>query len=145
MILYFAYGSNMNKQRMILRDVSFRRRFSGVLYDWKLIFNAINEDEKAGSANIVFSKDSKVEGAVYETDEESLIKLDKFEIHYDRKKILIKDESGKEIECHVYITHPEQTKDGLKPTKKYLMHLLEGKDLISKEYFDFLSDISTLD
>ncbi len=149
MVFYFAYGSNMNEKRMLSRGVSIKRRFSGTLKNWKLTFDKINNEVKGGGfANIIPCKDSKVEGVIYETDEESIKKLDKFEgypYNYGRETIIIKDKDNKEFNCIAYLVAFGKTKANLKPTKEYLSHLLEGKDLISNNYYKFLESIETID
>jgi len=45
----------------------------------------------------------------------------------------------------VYIAQPNMIEEGLKPTKEYLAHYLEGKDLLSPEYYGMLKNIETLD
>ncbi|MBW2993238.1 gamma-glutamylcyclotransferase [Candidatus Woesearchaeota archaeon] len=148
MVFYFAYGSNMNKERMISRGVSIKKRFSGILQNWKLNFSKINDEMNgAGFASIILSENSKVEGVIYETDEQSIKQLDKYEgypYNYSRKNIVIKDKNGREFKCIVYIANPDKTKAGLKPTKEYLSHLLEGKSLISEDYYKVLESTETI-
>ncbi|GAI64849.1 unnamed protein product, partial [marine sediment metagenome] len=36
-------------------------------------------------------------------------------------------------------------RDGLKPCQDYLNHLLAGKDILSKDYFEWLQGTETLD
>ena len=41
-VYYFAFGSNMNKERMIVRNAEFTEMLKGILKEWKLVFNKIN-------------------------------------------------------------------------------------------------------
>ena len=133
----FCYGSNMDQKRMIERGVHFTEMKSAKLYDYELVFNKVS---KQGSvANIIYKKDSVVEGILYSVD--SLELLDKYEGvksgHYNR--ILLNIEG---VLANVYICeNPQYIKEGLKPTQEYLNHLLEGKNYMSDEYFQKLKMI----
>jgi len=47
---YFAYGSNMNKDRMTERGINFTSRQFAKLADYKLVFN-----KKASKGNYTYS------------------------------------------------------------------------------------------
>jgi len=146
---YFAYGSNMNQDRMIERKMEFASLYKGILKDWKLVFNkkAYNK-EGIGYANIVPSISSNVEGIIYKIEDEAIKYLDKAESypkHYLKKDLFVELENGESLQCVAYIGNPLQIKEGLKPEKEYLGHLLKGQKLLSKGYFDFLMNIETKD
>ena len=46
MIYYFAYGSNMDAKRMTERVVDFEIIGQGILGDFELKFNKINQEKK---------------------------------------------------------------------------------------------------
>lgn len=146
MVLYFAYGSNMDKERMKKRVNNFKIIGNGILKKHKLVFNKpAKSGNGVGFANVEKDEKSFVEGIVYETDNNGIEKLDYYEgvpEHYHRKTIFILVNS-KLKECEIYIA--SKTETGLKPTKEYLNHLLEGEKFLSKEYFKFIKDIITLD
>ena len=149
MVYYFAYGSNMDNERMIKRGVVYSERFSGKLDGHKLFFNKIaDENQGTGYANIIPDNHSVVEGVVYKTDEKSISKLDSYEgvktSHYYKTEMLINTTKGT-LECVVYIAYQQKTKTGLKPTKDYLQYLLKGKEFLSKNYYEWLSKIETVD
>ena len=77
--LYFAYGSNMNKNRMIERGVKFDNLEGGVLVDYKLVFQEFIKENEVDNifANVVPSKGDIVEGVVYEV--KNIKKLDYYE------------------------------------------------------------------
>ena len=88
-----------------------------------------------------------MEGILYEIEESDLSRLDKFEgypFHYRRTRVYVKLDSGEEVEAITYIAQQEMVKDGLRPSKEYLSHLLKGCDLLSKEYHEKLRKTSTL-
>ena len=92
-LYYFAFGSNMNKERMIKREAKFTEMQKGILRDWQLVFNKkSSRNQDAGFANIEPKTGSKVEGILYKVLEETLEKLDRFEgvpNHYQRKIISV--------------------------------------------------------
>ena len=147
MVKYFAYGSNLNSNRMLERGVTFTSRTFGILRDYKLVFNKLSSKNiNEGYANIIECKGSVVEGAIYEIENESILLLDKYEgvpRHYYRKEILIQNNSGM-VNCIVYIAVDTKIKEGLKPSKDYLDHILKGKDLLTENYFNNLSKIELL-
>lgn len=146
---YFAYGSNMDAKRMNKRNVSFCKRCAGHLSGYRLEFNKVaNDNPQQGYANIVPDDSSLVEGALYDIDAVSLPKLDKYEgclEHYLKIPEKVVLPSGGQAVCAItYIANPNKTRDGLKPSKEYMCHLLAGKDILSASYFKWLQGIETL-
>ena len=149
-VYYFAFGSNMNKERMMYRNAEFSEMMKGILKDWKLVFNKINSKKNgAGFANIEPEKDSAVEGIIYKVNEETLQKLDGFEGvptgHYFRKTMMVENDKGEFVNCVAYLANSSKISNSLKPEKLYLDHLLEGKEFLSENYFYDLKNTETLD
>ena len=146
---YFAFGSNMNKERMVDRNAEFSEMLKGILKEWKLVFNKINSKKNgAGFANIEPEKDSVVEGIIYKVNEETLQKLDRFEgvpDHYFRKNMMVENDQGEFVNCVTYLANSSKISNSLKPEKWYLDHLLEGKEFLSENYFYDLKNTETLD
>lgn len=146
---YFAYGSNMNAKRMKDREVNFSKRELAILKDYKLCFNKqASRNTNEGYANLIPKNGIATEGILYEIDAQDIEKLDKLEAypnHYTKKTIKVELENGDEVDALVYIAQPDKIKEGLKPTKEYLNHLKEGKDLISKNHLDFIKSFNSLD
>ncbi|KRX05295.1 hypothetical protein PPERSA_00596 [Pseudocohnilembus persalinus] len=149
---YFAFGSNMNKNRMIERDCQFVNRQLGILPGYKLDFSKRSTKKEGTSyANIREKEGSTVEGALYELkDHDQILKLDKFEGHptmYKRheKTVYLDKELKNSVKAYVYIAEKDFITENLKPEKWYLDHLLFGKDLISKDYLQTLLDAVTYD
>jgi len=146
---YFAYGSNMDPDRMRERGVNFLKREHAILEGWRLEFNKVssrNPDE--GYANIVKDENSVVEGILYEINDSDLKILDRYEgypNHYERIKVVVRMANGENVEAVTYIAKPDKVKDGLKPSREYLNHLLKGCDLLSEEYCRKLRRWETLD
>lgn len=85
---YFAYGSNMNANRMLGRDVDIYEMLPGILIGYKLTFNKISTVDNQGYATIEKSKNNNVEGVIYQISHQGLKRLDLFEgypTHYIRK------------------------------------------------------------
>lgn len=145
---YFAYGSNMNEERMKERGVQFSKREHAVLEGWKLKFNKIASDKVTGYANIEIDASSNIEGILYTISDKGIKKLDIFEgypTHYNRISVSVKLDNGKEAEAIVYVAQPDKIKEGLKPTKEYLNHLIKGSGILSLKYSEMLKKIKTID
>ena len=146
---YFAFGSNMDKKRMEIRTHESSDRQKGIMEDWKLVFNKIKRERKgSGYANIVPEYGSIVEGIIYKVSEDAIRILDKWEgvpIAYHKKTMLVENINKESVNCIVYIANHSRTNNSLKPEKKYLNHLLAGKEFLSEEYYSELKNTETLD
>ena len=148
---YFAYGSNMDEERVrVARKIPFSRRIAGKLHGYRLLFNkqsSGNTCEGFGNIERASSQeDSVVEGVLYLTNAEGIAILDKYEgypDHYTRVELEIEQPDSTVVSAITYIALKKGK--GLKPTRKYLGHLLKGRDLISTEYYFKLSETETLD
>ncbi len=146
---YFAYGSNMDPVRMKERGVNFSNRCAAHLSCYHLEFNKVAQrNSREGKANIVVDDSGLVEGALYNIDMTSLPTLDEKEgypEHYLKIPIKVTLPSdGQEVCAITYIANPDKIKDDLKPSRKYMSHLLAGKDILSTSYFEWLQSIETL-
>jgi len=141
MLKYFAYGSNMDAQRMIERGINFINREPATMYGVELVFNKIATfNSNIGYANIKLNNKSQVEGILYTISYDDLLKLDSFEgypLNYDRWEIIVKT-NQKKVRAITYIAVPKKTLKGLKVTEEYLNHLLAGKKFLSKNYYEKL-------
>jgi len=100
----------------------------------------------AGFANIV-KGEGRVEGILYEIDETSLKRLDYYEgilDHYNRIEVEVNCEA-QPLKAWVYVANENKIKEGLKPRREYLNHLLKGRDLLSEEYIEELQAVETID
>ena len=148
---YFAYGSNMNVRRMKERKITFSdsERCAAHLCGYHLEFNKVaNDNPLMGYANIVLDGSGLVEGVLYNIDAASLPILDdkeKYPKHYLKIPIkVLLPSDGKEVCAITYIANPDKIRDGLKPCRDYLNHLLEGRDFLSKGYLEWLEGTETL-
>lgn len=139
----------MNGERMKRRIGRLPDRVPGVLRDWCLAFNKASKNPGAGFANIVPCPGEVVEGVLYAVTEEELRKLDGYEgvpTHYERHEMAVEQRNtGEVIPAVTYVANHNKIRDGLKPTREYLDHLLAGADCLSEEYVRFLRTVETLD
>jgi len=146
---YFAYGSNMDPERMRSRGIRFSKRVHAVLRGYILRFNKVSSrNPREGYANIVPHKGGIVEGIRYEIPDEDIYKLDKFEgypYHYNRIEVDVELDDGRRVRAVTYIAQPDKVREGLKPSRGYLKHLLAGKDILSESYYEMLKSWPTLD
>lgn len=146
-MLYFAYGSNMDFERMNERKCEFKSAKPAKLVDWTLTFDKQSSKVPTmGFGNVIPKDGDFVEGILYDLDDGMIKVLDKFEghpKHYKRRKISVICE-GKDVEADIYIASPEWVKPGLKPSQEYLDHFLAGKDYLSPEYYEKLKKTPTI-
>ena len=144
-IEYFAYGSNMNPERMKQRIGWMPPLRAAILKDYQLLFDKQSKD--GGKANIRPHAGSFVEGVLYLLEEKDLLELDLFEEvadgHYSRDLIEVMTES--EGLCRVVTYIAQKTGPETPPTRAYLDHLLAGRDLLSPKYLKNLEKLKTLD
>ena len=134
---YFAYGSNMNAQRMVSRKAFFTRRIKATLRMHRLVFNKIASQQPGyGFANIEADNYENVYGILYEMQESDVAELDKHEgvrsQHYERKTMTVETENGS-VEAVVYVAHPSKIQNGLIPTEAYAENLYKGLDLLGED------------
>lgn len=118
-ILYFAYGSNMDKNQMKDRCPEHRFISVAILEGYKLVYDGYSSIRKGAVANIVESPDEIVYGVLYEISKEDKERLDRFEgvpDYYKIKNVKVKDREGKEYIAITYYREPLE--EGL-PSEEY--------------------------
>ncbi len=155
MVMYFAYGSNMDVSELERYDVQVdsTRRKHAELPGYVLKFNKVATGETAkpgeGKGNIERDPDGVVEGVLWEVRSKDISKLDKKEGaligHYHRATVRVHLSDGTQEDAITYIADSSMTRKGLKPTKEYLGHYLKGKDLLSERYYRWLESTETLE
>ncbi|GHC19774.1 gamma-glutamylcyclotransferase family protein [Aidingimonas halophila] len=148
MTYYFAYGSNMNPDRVQARIGSTKRVLAGVLPDHALSFNKASRIPGIAHANVVHQPGSQVEGALFQLADAAQVELmDPFEgvpHDYQRQRKAILTSLGT-IDAWVYIAVPERIRPGLKPAREYLDHLLAGRPFLSDSYHRQLSQVDVVE
>lgn len=143
MTYYFGYGSNMNQQRVMKREMPFTEILGGTLHGYELAFNKRSvKYPGAASANVIGRANSLVEGVLYKLDGLAAIeKMDPFEgypIRYSRYELPVETATG-QVTAWVYTANADYITEGLKPARWYLNHLLAGKEFLSPAYYESLS------
>ena len=139
--IYFGFGSNMSKRKMAERGTKFLSRESAVLRGYRVEFT-IWKDDGFGYANIVPDDDSIVYGALYYCEKGSMATLDAFEAgRLHRIIVTVEKDSGELVEASAFQAYDEFVKEGLKPSEAYLNEMLEGEDIIPKEYAEYLRSL----
>ena len=143
MILYFAYGSNMNAARMKQRLGWEAPRRAASLRDFQLVFDQAGFNDPSWSpANIRSEQGGLVEGVVYEVEEKDLNILDGYEKYYQRLGVKVMAAQEKKLDAVIYLS--KKSRGEKPPTQEYLNFLLEGKSFLSREYFAKLSRIQVI-
>lgn len=139
--MYFAFGSNMNPDRMRDRKAFFTDRVGAKLSDYKMSFS-FRRPDGGGSCNIRPEENSVVYGALYTLEAGGLNKLDVFELVsqgcYRRELVTVETSEGDKVEATAYVVTDQFYQEGLVPPIDYLEHCLAGKDVLPAEYYDFL-------
>ena len=122
---YFAYASNLNRKQMRERCPESKPKFTATLHHYQLVFIGWSRKWRGGTASIRPIRGGKVLGAIYETSEECLRRLDRYEgSDSQRLKVIVNDEDGEPIEAITYIKmgQTEETK----PSPEYVSIIRQG-------------------
>lgn len=145
---YFAYGSNMNPERVRQRSMEFNHHQAGSLHNYRLTFNKRSvKHPGSASANVMMHSGAVTEGVVYQLQHpDQITRMDLFEGYphrYDRLPVRIVCQQGV-VEAWVYIANETHVTEGLKPNRWYLDHLLAGKQFLSNAYLERLESVECL-
>ena len=121
---YFAYGSNLNKKRMLERCPNSKPKFTATLHNYKLIFSGWNRQWRGGVASIKPFRGERVSGAVYEVTEACLRQMDKHEAGYEKLNVTVFDEDNEPVPAITYIKSG-QLEDS-PPSQEYLAVIRQG-------------------
>lgn len=147
-MLYFAYGSNMDPERMRRRGVVYTSRLPARLPGYRLAFNKVASSQPpgVGYANVVPDPTGQVEGALYTVQRQSLPALDACEgypRHYRRASAPVVLADGSQSPAIFYVAAPHRVARGLRPTRRYLAHLLAARDILTPSYYERLANTPT--
>ena len=137
---YFAYGSNMNPERMRARGLAFAEAESGHLHRFGLYFNKrASGKDGVGYANIGHCGNARVEGVLYQlVDPREISIMDGFEgcpVRYSREVMRIhRPRFEDEVDAWVYVANPAFIESSLLPERRYLNHLMAGARWHSEAY-----------
>lgn len=147
-IKYFAYGSNMNPNRVEERGLMVSEVVPATLIGYELAFDKTAAHHQGiGHADIRWKKGGHVEGALYTlVDEYQILKMDPYERapwNYGRDvvEVCVGQFADRQREwAWTYFANPAFLKAGLQPSPEYLAHLLAGREFLSEGYFEQLEN-----
>lgn len=151
LIWYFAYGSNMNPQRLIddrlaPEGVECRERILGRLDGWLLVFDKPSAYfTGAAAANIRPEPRAHVFGTLNRLSRTGLEVLDRYENvatrQYERAAVsVMRPDTGELVDAVTYVAY-ENLDPTLRPRSGYLAHLLAGRDILPGSYVDGLAAV----
>ena len=116
---YFAYGSNMNPDRVRTRGIRFSTAVPATYSGVRLAFDkASDKHPGVGHANVVYDPAGAVEGVLYElTSTEEIVKMDRFEstpVNYSREIVHVSTTQG-DVPAWTYFANPGVRRAGLIP------------------------------
>ena len=124
MELYFAYGSNMSRRRILSRVAAARSLGRARIDGWRLRFDKPGRDG-TGKANLVEEPRAHAWGVVYELPAAEWAVLDRFEPGYRRERLRVAIAArSTAVQSYLFSTQIEPPPPA--PTQQYLAHLLEG-------------------
>lgn len=148
---YFAYGSNMNPERVAERKLSTTGKPEpGRLHNYELRFNKISRYRVgAASANIVPAFGCSVVGVLYRlTNAHVINSMDVFENSpedYSREVVFVHtnqdtpDVEARLIPAWTYVAKTHAIDETLRPTREYVGHLLASPFMTSSERIRLLA------
>lgn len=146
-MIYFAYGSNMSRARLIKRVPSALQRTTGYLYGHELAFHKISVDG-SGKCDAFKTKnnDDYIFGVLYQIDTAHRSILDKIEgPGYAAKDVTIKTLSNHEITAFTY--YANKIDSDLKPYHWYKHHVLLGakENNLPEKYIEKIDSVNSVD
>lgn len=154
MAFYFAYGSNMDVQRLETARLNPEGIYStsrqlGRLDDYRLVFNKPSAYFiGAGAANIEFSQGSHLYGTLNEMPDAGLAILDTYENvssgQYERLVVRVQHcGMNSTVYATTYISR-DNNDNRLIPRLGYMQHMLSAADILPVEWVDFLKTVPVL-
>ncbi|MFC1919079.1 gamma-glutamylcyclotransferase family protein [Chloroflexota bacterium] len=124
---YFAYGSDLNRKRMLERCPDSKPGFTATLPNYKLVFVGWSRQWRGGTAGIKHFRGGKVVGALYEISDKDLRRLDSYEGYpgnSNKLNVTVFNEDGEPIQAVTYTRAviSEETQ----PSREYLSVIQQG-------------------
>lgn len=149
-MLYFAYGSNIDPERIRKRIGRIPPSQRARLPSYRLAFNkrALNGGVHA---NIMQEAKQEVWGVVYQCTHEEIDVLDQFEGvaggHYRRERVSVKLEDGEVVDAITYVAGDAFIYAEGRPSQEYLRHIIQGarQHGLSEEYVKSIEDLASKD
>lgn len=147
---YFAYGSNMNPERVDARGLETVGIQGATLAGFELVFDKASQKHPGVShANVVHAPERSVEGVLYTLGGHAeILKMDPFETapwNYGRDVVRVDAADGRSYPAWTYFANRAVRQSGLKPPPSYLHQLLAGRAYLSSAYYEWLQAIECAD
>ena len=110
MSLYFAYGSNLDREQMRHRCPGAVRLVRATMSGYRLAFTGYSRVWQGAVATILPEPGAHVEGVLYRLAPGELRLLDRYEGHpnsYRRYRRIVRDAGGQRHRAHVYVLPPD--------------------------------------
>lgn len=122
---YFAYGSNMLRERLVARVPTAQTVLAGVVRDYRLDFAKVSVDG-SGKGDMVASPGDEVWGVLYEFDAEQKTALDTYEgTHYKAREVVVSTTDGDQA-AWAYMAEPHRREPSKVPYDWYLALIIAG-------------------
>jgi gamma-glutamylcyclotransferase len=128
MVLYFAYGSNLDEAQMRERCPAAQRVARATLRGHVLTFGGFSHKWNGAVASVRRARGAEVAGLLYAIDPDTLQLLDRFEGYpfaYERVVRYVVDEHGRRRRAQVYL-QPEDGFEPWSPRPEYLAVLVRA-------------------
>lgn len=122
-VLYFAYGSNLDRKQMRARCPDATPVGPAMLRGYRLAFAGASRRWEGGVATLLPARGRNVSGVLYQLSEDSLAALDRIEGHpdfYIRCRVCVADEWGRKRFAQTYCL-PRQAETV--PSTRYLQKI----------------------
>lgn len=126
MLLYFAYGSNMDPRHMLQRVPNARPVGPGKLSGFRVVFNVYSGEWGGGAANLEPDPEGHVWGVLWEVPEEEWQGLDAYQGHptFFRREDVPVDASGGPVVAWTYrVAHQSGY---VRPTDEYVRRMISA-------------------
>ena len=150
-MLYFAYGSNMDRTQMRERCAGAQLLCKAMLPDYELQFTRTSKKLNGGVADILPAQGTIVWGVVYHLEAEDRDRLDKKEgvpvgaYRHESITVLADGDLGRRLKVFTYVVCSKESPRP-KPTTAYLERLFTGAEdgQLPASYIELLRAVETL-
>lgn len=130
-VLYFAYGSNLNKQQMTDRTGQLPEAQKATLPDYRFVFNKISCKDHTLKANIEPADGETVFGVVYSCNSDDMKEISEKEgapNHYSPEWVRVETENGSVLEAKTYIACEKYIQEHGHPSDEYVDLIVTGAE-----------------
>lgn len=145
----FAYGSNMNLNRLKERAPSANKLLNAYIKNHTIKCNKVSSKDRSSKANIVETgnDDDIVWGVIFEIDDSEKPNLDEYEKGYNESTLSFLDSENNPHEAQVYIADESAINEDLLPYDWYKEYIVSGakENDLPQEYIEKLEAINFIE